>query len=237
MNLIANSNRSRGERRRIKTRTAILDAAENAFTELGYRRTKMEDVSEAADVAVGSIYSHFGSKDGLYAALVERAVELFASYLQEAYDPDWSPLEQVIACGDAYLRFHIEHPGAFRFLAFDGVETDTPPIDPGQSERMNARVDAIVGQFEATVQAAIDAGEIRNSVDPELISRFLWGAWNGTVALGLRRDGFYLSEDRIEEAIQQARQIVLEGLSSVEFRGDDGNSRAEMRTVESPRSD
>ncbi|MCB0862396.1 MAG: TetR/AcrR family transcriptional regulator [Solirubrobacterales bacterium] len=235
MNLVANSNRSRGEKRRIKTRSAILDAAEDAFTELGYRGTRMEDISENADVAIGSIYSHFGSKDGLYSALVERAVELFASYLEAAYNPDWSPLEQVIACGDAYLRFHIEHPGAFRFLAFNGVETGTPLIDPELSARIDAKVAVIVEQFEATVRQAIDAGEIRSSVDPELISRFLWGAWNGTVALGLRNDSFFLSEDRIEMAIQQARRVVLEGLSAVGFRDVDGNSRAELRTVDSPR--
>ena len=33
--------------------------------------------------------------------------------------------ERVLAAGDAYLRFHLEHPGAFRFLAFDGVEAGT----------------------------------------------------------------------------------------------------------------
>src|SRR3954469_15218764 len=136
MNVIAESNATRGARRAARTRAAILDAAEGAFAATGYRRTKMEDVAARADVGVGSIYLHFGNKDGLYLALVERAVELFGRYMQEAYRPEWSPLEQVVAGGDAYLRFHIEHPGAFRFLAFDGVETDTPVVDPARRARV-----------------------------------------------------------------------------------------------------
>lgn len=219
MNVLAESNVTRGARRRAKTREAILDAAERAFTQHGFRGTKMEDVAFEADVAVGSIYSHFGNKDGLYAALVERAVERFGAYMQQAYQDEWTPLEQVMACGDSYLRFHLEHPGSFRFIAFEGVEGDGP-VSGGDG------VDALIAQFAATIQAAMDAGEAR-PMDARLAARFLWGAWNGTVALGLRRDGLALSETEIHDALQQARDIVLAGL------GVPGHT-ARLRTTTSP---
>ena len=233
MNVLAESNATRGARRRAQTRLAILDVAERAFAESGYRRTRMEDVAEQADVAVGSIYAHFGNKDGLYVALVERAVELFGRYLRQAYQPEWSPLEQVVACGDAYLRFHVEHPGAFRFLAFDGVETDTPIVDPELHARIGAGVDALISEFEAKIQEAIDVGEARQ-LDARLVGRFLWGAWNGVVALGLRGDGFALSDDDIQAALQQARDIVLAGLCAPAARGAAGAPRAQLRDTTSP---
>src|SRR5690349_18120132 len=141
MNALVESNATRGARRAARTRAAILEAAERAFADSGYRRAKMEDVAEEADVAIGSIYLHFGNKDGLYLALVERAIELFSEYMQEAYREEWTPLEQVLAGGDAHLRFHREHPGSFRFLAFDGVETDIPIADPTRSARVAEGVD------------------------------------------------------------------------------------------------
>src|SRR6476469_230943 len=98
MNRLAESNATRGARRRARTRAVILDAAERAFSEQSFRATRIEDIAEDADVSVGSIYQHFGNKDGLYLALVERAVELFSGYMQQAYQDGWSPLEQVIAC-------------------------------------------------------------------------------------------------------------------------------------------
>jgi AcrR family transcriptional regulator len=232
VNPIAESNATRGARRRARTRAAILDAAERAFTENSYRATKMEDIADEADVAVGSIYSHFGNKDGLYLALVERAVQLFAQYMQQAYQPEWSPLEQVVACGDAYLRFHIEHPGAFRFLAFDGPESDTP-VDPEQQARIAAGIDALIDEFSAKIQEAIDAGEAR-ALDARLAGRFLWGAWNGTVALGLRADGLTLTQTEIHDALQQARDIVIAGLCAPSARAADGTPLAQLRTTVSP---
>jgi TetR/AcrR family transcriptional regulator len=233
VNILADNNRTRGARRRARTRAAIIDAAERAFADGGYRRTRMEDVAEQADVAIGSIYGHFGNKDGLYAAVVERAVELFGRYVEQAYLPEWSALEQVMACGDAYLRFHLEHPGAFRFLAFDGVETDTPAVDPEQRARVGAGVGALITGFENKIREAIDAGEAR-PLDARLAGHFLWGAWNGVVALRLRGDGMALTDAEVRDALQQAREIVLAGICGASARGVDGEPLVQLRTTASP---
>lgn len=235
LNAPPESNVTRGARRRARTRAAILDIAERAFSADGYRAARMEEIAEAADVSVGSVYTHFGSKDGLYLAVVERAVELFSRYMQQAYRPEWTPLEQVMACGDAYLRFHVEHAGAFRFLAFDDL-ADTARLDAGTVARIGAGIDALIDEFSAKIQEAVDAGEAR-PLDARLTGRFLWGAWNGTVALGLRRDGLALTEPEIEAAIQQARTIVVAGLCHPGARGADGEARARLRTIASPALD
>ncbi|UTI62789.1 TetR/AcrR family transcriptional regulator [Paraconexibacter antarcticus] len=232
MNLTTESNATRGARRRARTRALILDAAERAFTEDGYRGVKIEAVADRADVAVGSIYSHFSSKDGLYLACVERAVEFFSRYMQQAYQPEWTPLEQVMACGDAYLRFHLEHPGAFRFLAFDEADPAVP-VDPETQARLGAAIDALIDEFAGKIQAAIDTGEAR-PLDARLAARFLWGAWNGTVALGLRRDGIALSETEIHDALQQARNIVNWGMSAPANRDAAGAPRTRLLTTVSP---
>jgi TetR/AcrR family transcriptional regulator len=225
---------TRGARRVARTRAAILDAAEAAFREGGYRATRMEDVAAAADVAIGSIYNHFGDKDGLYHALAERAVELFARYMAAAYAAGETPLERVMACGDAYLRFHLEHPGAFRFLAFDGVETGPPIADRELADRITAATEEILDGFQATIQAAMDAGEVRTTLDAHRVSRFLWGAWNGVVALGLRSDRLGLTDDDIEATIMTGRHIVLEGLAAPAARDAQGDARARLVRVTSP---
>ncbi len=76
-----------------RTRAAMLDAAERAFMRDAYADVRIEDLAEEADVSVGSIYNLFANKDGLYLAVVERAVDLFGEYIQHAYatsDPRWS---------------------------------------------------------------------------------------------------------------------------------------------------
>jgi AcrR family transcriptional regulator len=224
----------RGARRAARTRAAILDAAETAFRVDGYRATRMEDVAEAADVAVGSIYNHFGDKDGLYHALAERAAELFGQYMEAAYAAGETPLERVMAAGDAYLRFHLEHPGAFRFLAFDGVEVGPPIADDELARRIAGATEATLEGFRAQIQEAIDVGEVRDSFDAGLLSRFLWGAWNGVVALGLRSDPLALSEGEIEAAIATGRRMVVEGLVAPSARDAHGDARARLVAIESP---
>lgn len=218
-------------RRRERTREAILEAAELAFVSGGYRRVRMEELAGAADVSVGSIYGHFGNKDGLYLALVERAADVFAGYMARAYASSSSPLEQVMAAGDAYLRFHVEHPGMFRFLAFDGVETRLPFVDDTLQDRVSQHVEGIIDGFAERIAAAVAAGEARSDIDPRLTSRVLWGAWNGMVALGVRTDGLALSEEEIAACIDQARRIVVEGLTTPGFRDADGDSRARLVPV------
>src|SRR5204862_1468047 len=68
-------------RRKARTESAILDAAERHFLDRGYEGTKVDDIAHDADVAVGSLYNHFGGKEALYRALVERALELFETYM------------------------------------------------------------------------------------------------------------------------------------------------------------
>ena len=55
-------------RQREVTRTAILDAAEATFVELGLQ-APMEKIAQHADVAVGTLYNHFVDRDALIEAL------------------------------------------------------------------------------------------------------------------------------------------------------------------------
>lgn len=227
----------RVKRRRTRTRAAVLDAAERAFMRDGYHGVTMETLADEADVSVGSIYQHFTNKDGLYLKVAERATDLFSEYLEQAFAISDSPLEQVMACGHAYLLFHLEHPGAFRLIAFDGVESRAP-ADGGNSHReATARTVAVLERFRDRIAAAVDAGEAGSHVDPELTARVLFGAWNGIVGLGLRHDELRQDDDAITACVEQMRLIVLNGLVDPGYRGADGSARAAMLQIESPRHD
>lgn len=221
----------RVSRRRARTREQILDAAEAAFAPAGYSGVRMEEIAEAADVSVGSIYGHFGNKDGVYLALVERALEQFAAYLDAAFDPTYSPLEQAMAAGEVYLRFHLQHPGSFRFLAFDGVETRMRELDAASvtvRERVGERLEEIIGGFQSRIQQAIEAGEADAGYDSKLVARFLWGAWNGVVSFGLRTDRMALTDDEIAACLRMGRRLVNEGLTAPANRDQDGYSRGRL---------
>ncbi|WP_372788101.1 TetR/AcrR family transcriptional regulator [Paraconexibacter sp.] len=227
----------RVQRRRTRTRAALLDAAEQAFTRDGYHGVTMESLAAEADVSVGSIYQHFTNKDGLYLKVAERATDLFAGYLEQAYAASESPLEQVMACGHAYLLFHLEHPGAFRLIAFDGVESRAPAGGEAAHREATARTAAVIARFRDCIAAAVASGEAGPHVDPELTARVLFGAWNGIVGLGLRHDELRQDDDAITACVEQMRQIVLNGLVDPGYRDVGGSARAALLTIESPQND
>ena len=67
---------STGRRARaLRTRTAVLDAAERQFLEDGYGTTTIASIAREAAVSVETIYKSFGSKSGLVREIYERGLE------------------------------------------------------------------------------------------------------------------------------------------------------------------
>ncbi|MEU5023225.1 TetR/AcrR family transcriptional regulator [Streptomyces milbemycinicus] len=58
----------------LPTRDRLLDAAERLFGEHGFAATSLRTVTVAADANVAAVNYHFGSKEGLLRAVVERAM-------------------------------------------------------------------------------------------------------------------------------------------------------------------
>ncbi|WP_163508176.1 TetR/AcrR family transcriptional regulator [Fodinicola acaciae] len=77
----------RRTRRRRQTAAAILDAAERLFAERGYAKTTMSEVADHCDIAVGSLYTHFPSKDALHAAVIDRAIADDQAGVEQSGDP------------------------------------------------------------------------------------------------------------------------------------------------------
>ena len=62
-------------------RTRILEVATQHFAEHGYHAARVGDIATTLGIAKGSIFQHFGSKDGLFFEVYKRAVRSFPKYL------------------------------------------------------------------------------------------------------------------------------------------------------------
>jgi AcrR family transcriptional regulator len=74
-------------------REELMDAAERLFLQNGVAATSVDEIVAAAEVAKGTFYLQFPSKDHLLAALQQRFVTSFADMIQTAMDrrpsDDW----------------------------------------------------------------------------------------------------------------------------------------------------
>ena len=77
-------------------RDIILDAATTAFRDEGYECTSMDRIAELAGASKRTVYNHFGSKEALFQAVVERLFEHVAALGQVDWDPE-RPMEHQLA--------------------------------------------------------------------------------------------------------------------------------------------
>jgi len=72
-------------------RQAMLEAAKHAFLKHGYSGASMEAIAEAAPVSKPTLYSHFGGKQQLFAAVItsqcEGLLNTFSQVQIERHDP------------------------------------------------------------------------------------------------------------------------------------------------------
>src|SRR2546423_7004626 len=221
------------ERRKARTVAAILDAAERHFLERGYEATRIDEIAADADVAVGSIYNHFGSKEALYAALLEHALETFEGYMEEEVPPDLTPVEQILDVTGRLARFGRERPGEMRVLCL--------PQPSAPHERLSEVVDAVARSMAAherrtaaLIEAARRRGQTRQ-VQSRDAAAFLWAAWKGMLTLGPRAARAAPGRDReLRTLIEAGLRIVVGGLTSDAAREEDEPVRAILESAPAP---
>src|SRR3954454_12798613 len=175
--------------RRDATREALIAAARRLFTERGYENVGTEEVVRAAGVTRGALYHHYGDKASLLEAVYNRIeAESTERVARIVLDSDLhSPLEAMKAGIEAFLE-ECAQP-ELRQIALH----DAPAVLGWERWREIGAANGL-GLIEASLAAAIEAGEIR-PVPVKPTAHLLMGALDEAAML-LARDG--RPEARIE---------------------------------------
>lgn len=223
---------TRSQRRKARTELAILEAAERQFLERGFQEAKVDEIAEAADVAVGSLYNHFGSKEGLQRALVERALELHEAYMEGSFDPAERPIDQLVGAAESYARFALEHPGLFRMIAFPESAGAESAAGEGAA-RVGERLADQERRTATVIAQAVRRGDAR-PIDAERAARFFWSSWNGVLAPARHREA---ARADVAVEIEAALQMLIGGLASDQARKRDETVREVLRGAPGPAAD
>jgi AcrR family transcriptional regulator len=128
------------EKQREATRERIVEAAAEAFAELGFRGASTRQIARRAGTNQGLITYHFRSKDELWRAAADRIFGLLRTSLGESVAglETHDPRERAREAIRRYVRFAAAHPELFRLMVEEGksgearmrwlVETHLAPI-------------------------------------------------------------------------------------------------------------
>ena len=95
--------RERREKEREQRRIAILDAARSLYTQLGLEGVSMDRIAQEAELAKGTIYLYFKSREEMMMALISDEMERLLQALENVAASDTTPQQQLV---DAVHAFH-----------------------------------------------------------------------------------------------------------------------------------
>ena len=87
----------------------LLQVAEEVIAERGFQAASMDEIAVRAGVTKPVLYDHFGSKDGLLAAVIARAGGQLREAVQRAVTDAEGPEEELARGVHAYFEFIEEH--------------------------------------------------------------------------------------------------------------------------------
>jgi AcrR family transcriptional regulator len=135
-----------------QTRRRILDAARAAFAEHGLSGARVDDIAARTSTTKRMIYYYFGSKEGLYAAVLE---EMYGGIrdAEQALDLDALPAEAAMRrLIEATFDYHQAHPEFVRLVAVENIHGARHlAVAPSIAQRNDAVI--------RTTRALLDRGE------------------------------------------------------------------------------
>ena len=125
-----------GKRARLKAenRQAILEAARGVFARTGYEATTVRDIIRETELAAGTFYNYFKSKEEVFQALASSSAASFRPILQDVRGRSTSFEEFIHGAFRAYFQFlSDENKEAIKIGAphtgLIGVRVDTPEME------------------------------------------------------------------------------------------------------------
>jgi AcrR family transcriptional regulator len=113
---------SRLDRRKARTRQALIDAAVRLIADGRGGRASIAEITEEADIGFGSFYNHFGSKEQLFGTASGEVLEQWGQVIDRACADISDPAEVFAVSLRISGRLGWTHPDIARFLTGAGLE-------------------------------------------------------------------------------------------------------------------
>ena len=138
------------------TRTAILDASRALFVTKGFDGASVRAITERAGANLGAVTYHFGSKQALYHAVLERELTPLADRVRSASEDPGSAAQRMAAVVGALFEHFRGHPDMPRLMLQEiAAGKEPPPV-------VIATLQRVMGTLTRIHEAGIRDGTVRS---------------------------------------------------------------------------
>lgn len=190
-------------------RRELLDAALHLFEQRGTADFTLRELAREVGVTHNAPYRHFTGKAELIAALREEGFGRLVLAEQRALDRAGADQrDRVRALGEAYVRFALDEPLAFRLML-------AVPLEGGSGER--PREAESFGMLERTLAEARAAGVVRDDLTARELAIAAWSLVHGLASL-LASGRLPRGEARVRRYTETLSTIFLDGAATAPRR-------------------
>ncbi|WP_233495514.1 TetR/AcrR family transcriptional regulator [Rhodosalinus halophilus] len=189
------------ERQKADREKRILQAAVARFRADGYRAVRIEDLAEAAEVSVGTVYNYYRTKGDILIATVTMEVE---EVLDEGEplvaDPPDGVAEAVLALIFSYYDHSLEYLSKEMWRSAMALSIEAPETPNG---RRYLELDRrLAGQVTALLETLQARGAVRADLDAEALGQLLFNNLNMEFIEFVKDEGMTLAQLRARVARQ-----------------------------------
>jgi AcrR family transcriptional regulator len=203
---------SRRETKKLRHRNAILAAAEELFSEKGFKGTTMLEVSERAGLSKGAVYLYFKSKEELYLSVCLQGIAGFGESLEAARASVKGVEAGVKAVYLAYIKHSLEEPAVFRVLRDTFIEQIRQNLSWTTIETVSNTIKGWLENESRLLQEGIDAGVFRTEIDPYAFSVLVWRMGTSLIELALLQDPIVISKGELDPLFEKSIEVLIEGI-------------------------
>jgi AcrR family transcriptional regulator len=195
----------RGRGYSASTKRALVDVAEEVFTDHGYANASLDTIVAGARVTKGALYHHFSGKQALFEAVFERVESEAAQTIQKAIRGKRDPWQKALAGLEAFTRI-VQEPRYRRIVIQEGPSVLGYERFREQEERTT------YANVVEIVRAVLSAGtwELEEEM-LQTFARIFFGTMSAAGEVVATSDDHELAAQRVETAVG----FLLAGIQSL----------------------
>ncbi|MEI5998020.1 TetR family transcriptional regulator [Paraburkholderia bengalensis] len=145
-----------------QTRRNILEVATQEFSSMGLAGARVDAIAERTNTTKRMLYYYFGSKEGLYEAVLEKVYGDIRSLEQDLKISDMSPVEGLRSLVEFTFDYHDKHRDFVRLVTIENIH-GAKYIE--QVKTFKNRNASVIHTLEVLLARGVASGDFRADID------------------------------------------------------------------------
>ena len=204
----------RREREKELRRNAIIDAAEEVFVERGFTGATIDQIAKKAELAKGTIYLYFKSKEGLLLAVYLKLMDIIEEKILDDMDKEETGIGKL----KSLKKISADSVKSMKkYAAFDkyvvAFATDFDRENPLLKELLQKR-DRLLNSIVHAIELGMEDGTVRKDLNPLKAAIFISLMMKGITWAVMSREDLLRQQFQIEysEMIDSAFSMIEDSL-------------------------